>query len=704
MLGLILNKMMGVRTDPLDEQRERLRTQVRRLAEIDLRNATARAASRLEQLAANGVPFHAPPAVSPAPRPNSFHPVYIYEKDEATGYPFKPAVRFEQDPLFGWLDGFGFGFPDMDLSSQFPVSSFPREMFPERPTTLRTQIAQDAVRFQSRAWFETIPQYSGPIGHLVNYVVGGGMEIDVVPCEQDEDAEEVAYEQDDETPAASAASKGESEPGQEKDAADPDDLLAASVQKWIDAFAKYEHNRLLERVAESVINLLRDGEDALRVYPGKEFPAVRSIDTSTIRGPHNEIYGPWAYGVLTSWPRDFEDVKAFHLWHPDNSHEDVSPELMSLVKLETTGSNVKRGVPMAYAARKQLPQMQKLLDCMAVGEAARQAIPYIRQFNLADRAAVRSATPSSLDSWDVARQEYNAAIGERDENAIRPGEVPLINKGQEFVETPQGRAESGALAYRTLCESLATCWQVPIWFITGSADSENYASSLVSESPVVKKITRLQNKICGHYEAICKAVLTLAIKAGKFPADTLERVEVHCELPTPAVRDPDKAIDSDIKLLDKKLLSPQHLCARNDLDFEEETDLIQQAEQQGWQAQTEMELAQADQLAKQGGDGDGPEPSRFQQNYEQQDTADGRWITIGGDEDEGGGCHVFIEPGGKITKGPKSLTGKNIRHLHDHLPAADQKALEFDKAKQKKSRPAKRAPARQFTRLQRSMT
>jgi hypothetical protein len=611
LLGLILNKIMGVRPDPLSEQRDRLRGQVRRIAEIGLRNANARAASRLEQLQSEGIPFHRAPQPQPEQaRPPSYHAVPIYETDAATGYPFKAALHFEQDPLFGWLDGFGFGFPDMDLSNTIPVSAFPRELFPERPSTLRTQIAMDAVRFQSRAWFETIPQYSGPIGHLINYVVGDGMEIDVVPREKDDHAEEVEYEQD-APPANKATPEGESEPGQAEEATDPDELLAKAVQKYLDAFAEFEHNRLLERVSESVLNLLRDGEDCLRVYPGKKFPSVRSIDTSTIRGPHNEIYGPWSFGLLTSWPNDFEDVKAFHLWKPDNTHENVSPELMSLVKLETTGSNVKRGVPMAYAARKQLPQMAKLLDCMAVGEAARQAIPYIRQFNVADRAAVRAATPSSLDTWALADAEYNAAIGyaERSENDIRPGEVPLINRGQEFVDTPGGRAESGAMAYRTLCESLATCWQVPIWFITGSADSENYASSLVSESPVVKKVNRIQAKICGHYEAICKAVLNLAVKAGKFPEDLLERIEVHCELSTPAVRDPDKAIDSDIKLLDKKLLSPQHLCTRNGLDFEEESDLIAQAEQEGWQAQTEMELAQADQLANQGENGP-PKPEK----------------------------------------------------------------------------------------------
>ena len=253
--------------------------------------------------------------------------------------------------------------------------------------------------------------------------------------------------------------------------------------------------------------------------------------------------------------------------------------------------------------------MAKLLDCMAVGEAARQSIPYIRQFNLADRAAVRAATPSALDTWAIEEAEYSAALGTRSENEIRPGEVPLINRGQEYVETPQGRAESGTFAYRTLCEALATCWQVPVWFITGSADSENYASSLVSESPVIKKVLRIQDKICDHYERICKAAIGMAIALGKLPVDCLERVEIHCELSTPVARDPDKAVDTDIKLLDKKLLSPQHLCTRNGLDFKEESDLIKQAEQDGWQAQTEMELAQADQLANQGGDGPPQPPS-----------------------------------------------------------------------------------------------
>jgi len=600
MILAALKALMGLRPSELDAQRERLRKRLEAIATLEARNANARAASRLEQLQANGVPFHQEAA--PAPHQQSrpmLRAVPVYETDAATGYPFVQAVRYEQDPLFGWLDGNAFGLAGLDLSTDIPVSAFPREMFPERPTTLRTQIAQDAIRFQSRAWFETIPQYSGPIGHLRNYIVGSGLTIDVVAA--DDGNQEPAYEQGEataekETPGD--AGSQDKEQGQPE--TNPNDELAEAIQAYLDGFATFKCNRLHRRLWESVLNLFRDGEDALRLFPGGEYPEIRSVDTSTIRGPHNEITGPWAYGVLTSWPRDFEDVQAYHLWYSDNTHEDVSPQLLHLAKLDTTGANVKRGVPLAYKIRKQLPQMSKLLDCMAIGEAARQAIPYIQQYSMADKAAVKLATPSAIEAYDALYGQWNDAQA-RAAAEIQPGQIQHIGRGMEFQDTPQGRAESGAMAYRTLCESVASALNVPLWFVSGTADSENYASSLVSESPVVQLITHYQQIVTDHYTAVLEAAVDLS---GQFPADWREKCSIHCELPSPVSRDEDKAVDSDLKLLDKKLISPQHVCIRHKLDFDEETDLIAQAEAEGWQAQTALELAMAvppDESAQRGG-------------------------------------------------------------------------------------------------------
>jgi hypothetical protein len=573
------NRLFRRPVDELAEQRQRLRGLVAAIAKTELRNRTARAASYLERLQSQGVPFvpEARHEQQTAQQPKALRPVYVYETDKATGYPLVPTVRFEQDPLFGWLDA-GFGALDGFYSGGLPLSAFPREMYPERPTTLRTQIAQDAIRFQSRLWYETLPFYSGPIGHLRNYVCGRGMTVDVVALEE----EKTTYEQDDAEAIADAKTTADIE-------STINELLAYDIQEYLDNTAKFRRNRLHKRVRESALNLFRDGEDAIRVLPpptpenGEEevYPEIRNVDVSTIRGPHNEINGPWAYGVLTSWPKDFEDAKAYHLWYSDNTHEDVLPATLKLAKLDTTGANVKRGVPLAYKIRKQLPQMARLLDCMAVGEAARQAIPYLRQFNTADRAAVGAATPSWIDAHDAARAEYDAMTGESGDE-IRPGEVPLINRGQEFVNPPQGYADSGTGAYRTLAETVACALTVPLWFITGTADQENYASSLVSESPLTKTIENAQDILTEHYREVNEAVVDVGAALGKFPVDWRKRVEIHCELPSPVARDPDKAVDTDTKLLDKGLLSPQHLCARNNLDFDEERDLTQQAELSGW--------------------------------------------------------------------------------------------------------------------------
>ena len=263
----------------LQEARLQALTEKVRLKEIA--NANAAAASRLEALESRGLPFWEPELCSHEqnrPEPvKTYHPLYIYETS-AVGYPFEPKLTYEQDPLFGWGVNPFHNYLDQNVA----INAFPRELYPDRPSTLRTQIAQDAIRFESRIFFERLPQYSGIIGHLRNYLIGSGMTIDVV--------------------------------------SDTDNELAKDLCEYLDEFAKYENNHLHKRIWDSVLNLYRDGEDAIRIYPGKEYPIVRSIDVSTIRGPHNEITGPWAYGVLTSWPRDWEDVKADHLWYSDNTH------------------------------------------------------------------------------------------------------------------------------------------------------------------------------------------------------------------------------------------------------------------------------------------------------------------------------------------------------------------------------------------------
>jgi DNA topoisomerase IB len=588
---------------------------------LQLRNRLARERSLLIKLENYGVPIERQfdrqqsQIQRHSPKSLTVHEP-AYATDPATGYPFlqtteawdvkpgnKHRTRFEQDPLFGWgVNQFAFGFDRLgDLSTNVPTGSFPRELFPERPTTLRTQIAQDAMRFQSRAWFETHPQYAGACGHLVNYTIGTGLTFDVV--------------------------------------SDVDKQLAQDVMDYLTEFAKYRWNNLAKRPRQTALNILRDGEDALRIVPSDgEYPEIRVIDTSWIRGPHNEITGPWSMGVLTSWPKCYDDVRAYNVWYPDNTQENISPFTMSLAKAATIGSNVKRGIPLSYKIRKQLPQISNLVDCMAIGEAARQSIPYIQQYNLADKSAVGAALRANESN--AAPPElygdgygYGMGYGAWDRDGIRPGEVRHINKGQIFEGPPDapGFAVSGPAVYRTLCESCACATNTPIWFWTGSADAENYSSSLVSESPVVKEIQTLQDEVTVHYKFLLTAAVMIGASEGRFPANVLQIVQVHVTLPTPVARNRKDEVETDLKLLDKRLLAPQQVCKRNDIDFQEAQELIDQAEADGWTNQ--MGVTQGERPAGQEGpEGEEPaktgnEPKRLEQLSDRLDAALARFET-----------------------------------------------------------------------------
>ncbi len=522
-------------------------------------NALAYESSRLEYLESQGTPVYQPPTShgrTAAAMVPSRVPVFSYETDSTTKYPFVPRVHYEsmdrkhyeQDPLFGWLvDPLGFdGLYDWGLGN-YGINSFPRELFPQLPSTLRTQIAADAVRWQSRIWAETCPPYAGLMGHLRNYTVSSGMTTDVV--------------------------------------SKTDEVLAKDLQQYLDEFAKDKTNKLARMVWDSVWNLLRDGEDAVHLIParGCDYPRVRSIDTSWIRGPHNEITGPWSLGILTDWPKGWNEALAYHVWWPDNSHEDISPDVFKLAQLDTVGANVKRGLPICWKFRKILPMLVELITAIGVGETARQSIPFIEQFAKAvPQPGSGGKLPSIFDDDGHGQGEWMFGGERRHGDRIQPGTVPQVSKGLEVAAPPMGYAKQGSDAYQILCQAGACASNTPVWFWTGSADAENYASSLVSESPVVKLIQHIQGIVTDHYVAINEAAVNFAIAKGLFPVDSLDTCQVHCELPSPVARNRKEEIEADMQLLDRRLLSPQHVCVRHDLDFQEETDLTKEAEAAGW--------------------------------------------------------------------------------------------------------------------------
>lgn len=492
----------------VSDEEAKLQEQLAEIRQVETKNALAIASQKLEQLYSKGVP-----------------------------------VLREQDPINGWPMNF-FG----DIGSTLGVNSFPREMHPDMPTTLRTGLANDAARLQSRQFYEICPNYSGLINHLRNFIVGSGMDIKVV--------------------------------------SDDDQELADDIKEILDNFANFKQNKLQQRVDNSVLNLLRDGDDFSELIPAKEGTHIRTVDSSTVRGPHNEITGPWSFGILTNWPKDYEDVIAYHVWYSDNTHEDKSPKLFKHLKAETVGANVKRGIPLSYKMRKQLEQIMRLSDCSAIGEAARQSIPYIQQYELAQKSTINGIINSRIPPPIQTFQIPNANSLNDPKAGIIPGDIRHIGPGQEFVQPPTG--VSSEWAYIMLCNEIATAANVPQWMVSGSSSDTNFASSLVAEAPLVKLVQKVQRIVCEYWKSILEAVVEISIASGELPLDSLELVEIHCELPNIVSRNRKEEIEIDIEMLKADVLSPQHLAARNNLDWDEEMALIEKAKSLGWEKPTDM--------------------------------------------------------------------------------------------------------------------
>src|SRR5579862_896326 len=195
----------------VNDAREKLHTRRKRIEQLRTRNALLRADAELAALEAGGKPHTGRldrgelGARGGLP---SYRLVYAYETDNDTNFPYVPVVRYEQcelpwpagiDPLFGSNPFPGTGYIGALAGVTAGTNSFPRELFPQFPSSIRTQIAQDAVRLESRLYFETLEFYSAPLKHIVRYAIGSGMSIDCVPRES-ADGEKEKAEQDGQQP------------------------------------------------------------------------------------------------------------------------------------------------------------------------------------------------------------------------------------------------------------------------------------------------------------------------------------------------------------------------------------------------------------------------------------------------------------------------------------------------------------------------
>jgi hypothetical protein len=127
-----------------------------------------------------------------------------------------------------------------------------------------------------------------------------------------------------------------------------------------------------------------------------------------------------------------------------------------------------------------------------------------------------------------------------------PATILKVPSGQKYLPGPLGaqNATNFITAAQALLRSVAVRWSLPENFVTGTAENNNFASSLVAESPFVKFAESQQQFYAQRDRRTLERVLWFAWQAGRFGdaewVDIKRSVQIIVTPPQIEVRDPEK--------------------------------------------------------------------------------------------------------------------------------------------------------------------
>jgi hypothetical protein len=400
-----------------------------------------------------------------------------------------------------------------------------------------TQGQLDLFRAYSRYLYETNPYAQGALECLADYVVGTG------------------YEYHAQSRKYAKASAG----------------LIKSCNKFLEDFLNRNYWWMLER--EFYIRPRRDGDAFLRFFPQDDgVTKVRAVEPEQVRYI-TDSSPEWSFGILTD-PDDRVDIQAYHIWYSSDSAdgETVNANEMLMFK-NHLDMNVKRGISDFFNLQDLLSDADKLNRAGRQGEAVRQSIAYVRQFQQANAGAVLALQAASTDlqlpQYNVTNPGGNGQGNIENVTMVQPGEVHDIPKGLEFQNGPTGNAENCQLMLDSTLRAAAVKMRVPAWVFTADVQA-NFAAALVQESPLVKRCEWDQFSTIKKFVEVCHYALRIGAEQGILPQDVLEQVQVEAEGVPIAARNLQQETEICAVLRQNKLLSKRTWSARENLDYDVE--------------------------------------------------------------------------------------------------------------------------------------
>lgn len=348
--------------------------------------------------------------------------------------------------------------------------------------------------------------------------------------------------------------------------------MLKQANKFLEDFLNKNKWWLLER--EMYDAKRRDGDIGLRLFPQDDgVTRARTVTGEFIR--NNSGPQEWLFGVLTD-PDDRSERLAYKVWYSPEEHDIVPADEMFLLTNDVA-SDSKRGISDFFSIHEILDDTLKLLRAGRQGEAVRQAMAYIRQWVGTPPGAIQAMIQADEDQQDPRITTQ----GSKTESVHRPapGEVIDIPESMEMRPGPVGNADNAQKMLDSSLKAAAVKWNIAPWILTGDV-SANFASALVSESPMTKQMEYDQFVHKQEYVAILTRVLEVGVQQGILPQDTLEHCEITAEGAPIAARNLLQETQINSILSQNKLLSKRTWSAREDLDHDAEQDQIREEGEQ----------------------------------------------------------------------------------------------------------------------------
>ncbi len=283
------------------------------------------------------------------------------------------------------------------------------------------------------------------------------------------------------------------------------------VQEWLDKFILAPKVRFDRRQKSIVSRTLRDGEVfihklidskgftyALRFYPAQEMTEVQT--------------DPNDAEVATKFIRTYRDDKG------SQQEETIDASEIQHIKLDVD-EDIDRGRPLLENVLKRITQYEDWLNGRVITNKAKSSyfLEKIVDGSPNRVASIASASPSTVKGT-FADDAYATQVP-------RYGTAAIHSKSEEWKFTsPNINADDCKEDGRQIRLSIAAGVQEPEYLLTSDASNNNYASSLVSESPWVKAIEAWRHFFEQEFKILFGGGIQNGIDKGSLPSISTETV------------------------------------------------------------------------------------------------------------------------------------------------------------------------------------